>query len=108
MGISSQTVKGGALHQSTAWQSEEMALAVLGSRIAAHKGPRASWTVPSGAPRGARNECPFPPASPVLFKDLLIVNALTEGGTVAALNKATGKEGWKAGEWESRWRTAIH
>ncbi|MDB6073661.1 MAG: Pyrrolo-quinoline quinone, partial [Verrucomicrobiaceae bacterium] len=37
-------------------------------------------------------------SSPVLFGDLVIVNALTEGGAVVALNKATGKEVWKAGE----------
>ncbi len=37
-------------------------------------------------------------ASPVLYTDLLMVNALTEGGAVVALQKATGKPVWKAGE----------
>lgn len=34
-------------------------------------------------------------ASPVLVKDLLIVNALTEGGAIVALNKGTGRPIWK-------------
>lgn len=35
-------------------------------------------------------------ASPMLYKELLVVNALDEGGAVVALNKRTGKEVWRA------------
>ncbi len=35
-------------------------------------------------------------ASPMLYKDLLVVNALDEGSAIVALNKNTGKEVWKA------------
>lgn len=35
-------------------------------------------------------------ASPMLYKDLVIVNALDEGGAIVALNKKTGAEAWKA------------
>ena len=35
-------------------------------------------------------------ASPILYKGLLIVNALEEGGAVVALNTKTGQEAWKA------------
>ncbi len=35
-------------------------------------------------------------ASPVLFKNLVIVNAASEGRAVVALDKKTGKEVWKA------------
>ena len=35
-------------------------------------------------------------ASPMLYKELLVVNALDEGGAIVALNKHTGKEAWRA------------
>ena len=35
-------------------------------------------------------------ASPILYKDLVIVNAAIEGNVLVALDKATGKEVWKA------------
>ena len=35
-------------------------------------------------------------ASPMLYKDIVVVNALDEGGAIVALNKNTGKEVWKA------------
>ncbi|MDB6073232.1 MAG: Pyrrolo-quinoline quinone [Verrucomicrobiaceae bacterium] len=35
-------------------------------------------------------------ASPMLYKELLVVNALDEGGAIVALNKRTGKEAWRA------------
>ncbi len=35
-------------------------------------------------------------ASPILYKDILVVNALDEGGAIVGLNKNTGKEVWRA------------
>ena len=37
-------------------------------------------------------------ASPILFKDLVVVNALTEGGAVVALDKSTGRQVWKTAD----------
>jgi len=35
-------------------------------------------------------------ASPLLYKELLVVNAFDEGSALVALNKRTGKEAWRA------------
>lgn len=43
--------------------------------------------------------------SPVLFEDLVIVNASVESGSLVALDKKTGKEVWKAGGMRSSWNT---
>lgn len=43
--------------------------------------------------------------SPVLYKDLVIVNASIESGKLIAINKETGKEVWRAGGMDSSWNT---
>ncbi len=43
--------------------------------------------------------------SPVLYEDLVIVNASVESGSLVALNKETGKEVWRAGGMDSSWNT---
>ena len=43
--------------------------------------------------------------SPVLFKNLVIVNASIESGNLVALDKATGKEVWKKGGMAESWNT---
>ena len=43
--------------------------------------------------------------SPVLYKNLIIVNASVESGSLVALNKETGKEVWRAGGMDSSWNT---
>jgi hypothetical protein len=45
--------------------------------------------------------------SPVLHKDLLIVNAGVESGSLVALNKNTGKEAWRAKGISESWSTPI-
>jgi hypothetical protein len=45
--------------------------------------------------------------SPVLFENLLLVNASVESGSLVALNKLTGKEAWKAGGIRSSWNTPL-
>ncbi len=45
--------------------------------------------------------------SPVLYKDLLIVNASVESGTLLALDKMTGKEVWRAKNIRSAWNTPV-
>jgi outer membrane protein assembly factor BamB len=44
-------------------------------------------------------------ASPILYKDLLIVNASVESGELVALNKSTGKEVWRSRGINSAWNT---
>jgi outer membrane protein assembly factor BamB len=46
-------------------------------------------------------------ASPVLYKDLLIVNASVESGALVALNKATGKEVWRSPGINAAWNTPV-
>lgn len=46
-------------------------------------------------------------ASPVLYKDLVIINAAVESGSLVALNKQTGKEVWRAGGMKESWNTPI-
>ncbi len=43
--------------------------------------------------------------SPLLFDELVIVNASVESGELVALNKQTGKEVWRAGGMEESWST---
>lgn len=45
--------------------------------------------------------------SPVLYKDLIIVNASVECGQLVALDKKTGKETWKAGGMDSSWNSPL-
>lgn len=44
-------------------------------------------------------------ASPVLFDNLVIVNASVESGSLVAIDKITGKEAWRAGGMKSSWNT---
>jgi outer membrane protein assembly factor BamB len=46
-------------------------------------------------------------ASPLLYKDLLIVNASVESGTIFALDRKTGQEMWKAPGIRSAWNTPV-
>jgi outer membrane protein assembly factor BamB len=46
-------------------------------------------------------------ASPLLYKDLLIVNASVESGALVALDKGTGKEVWRAPGISSAWNTPV-
>ena len=43
--------------------------------------------------------------SPVLFENLVIVNASVESGSLVALDKKTGDEVWRAGGMRSSWNT---
>lgn len=43
--------------------------------------------------------------SPVLYKNLVIVNASVESGSLVALDKESGKEVWRAGGMNSSWNT---
>jgi outer membrane protein assembly factor BamB len=43
--------------------------------------------------------------SPVLYQGLVIVNASVESGSLVALDKASGKEVWRAGGMDSSWNT---
>jgi len=46
-------------------------------------------------------------ASPMLYKNLLIVNASIESNALVALDKATGKEVWRAPKINSSWGTPV-
>jgi len=43
--------------------------------------------------------------SPVLYENLVIVNASVESGSLVAIDKATGKEVWRTGGMDSSWNT---
>jgi outer membrane protein assembly factor BamB len=43
--------------------------------------------------------------SPVLYKNLVIVNASVESGSLVAIDKTSGKETWRAGGMNSSWNT---
>jgi len=43
--------------------------------------------------------------SPVLFENLVIVNASVESGSLVAIDKTSGKEVWRAGGMNSSWNT---
>ena len=45
--------------------------------------------------------------SPVLYKNLLIINASVESGRLLALDKSTGKEVWTVGQIRGSWNTPI-
>src|SRR6266851_434764 len=45
--------------------------------------------------------------SPVLYKDLVIVNACIESGCLVALDKNTGKEAWRVKDVGSSWNTPV-
>src|SRR5262249_28647778 len=46
-------------------------------------------------------------ASPLLYKDMLIVNASVESGSLVALDREKGKEVWKAPGVNSAWNTPL-
>jgi len=46
-------------------------------------------------------------ASPVLYKNLVIINASVESGALIALDRATGKEIWRAPNIKESWNTPI-
>lgn len=46
-------------------------------------------------------------ASPVLHKDLVIINASVESNTMVALNRKTGKQDWKATGITEAWNTPL-
>jgi len=46
-------------------------------------------------------------ASPILYKDLVIVNASIESGSLYGLNKKTGEQVWKAGGIVEAWNTPL-
>jgi outer membrane protein assembly factor BamB len=46
-------------------------------------------------------------ASPVLFGDLVIINASTESGSLVALDRRTGREVWRAGGISEAWNTPL-
>ncbi len=46
-------------------------------------------------------------ASPILYKDLVIVNASVESTSLVALEKETGKERWRTGGIRESWNTPI-
>lgn len=46
-------------------------------------------------------------ASPVLYKNTLIVNASVESGAMVALDKMTGKEAWRAPGISAAWNTPV-
>mgnify|MGYP001039594522 CR=1 FL=1 len=43
--------------------------------------------------------------SPVLYENLVIVNASVESGSLVAIDKTSGKEVWRAGGMDSSWNT---
>ena len=43
--------------------------------------------------------------SPVLYEDLVIVNASVESGAIVAIEKSTGKEKWRAKDMKRSWST---
>lgn len=45
--------------------------------------------------------------SPILYKDLVMINASVESGSLVALDKNTGKEKWTAGGIRSSWNTPL-
>jgi outer membrane protein assembly factor BamB len=46
-------------------------------------------------------------ASPIAYKDFLIINASVESGDLVALNKLTGKEVWRTPRINAAWNTPI-
>ena len=46
-------------------------------------------------------------ASPVLYKDLVFINASVESESLVALDRRTGKEKWRAGDIRESWNTPL-
>lgn len=46
-------------------------------------------------------------ASPVLYKDLVFINASVESGSLVALDRKTGKERWRANGIRESWNTPV-
>lgn len=46
-------------------------------------------------------------ASPLLYKNFVVINASVESGSVIALDKLTGKEAWRAPKMGSAWNTPL-
>jgi outer membrane protein assembly factor BamB len=46
-------------------------------------------------------------ASPLLYKDLVVINASVESGALIAFDKLTGKEVWRAPKMGSAWNTPL-
>ena len=46
-------------------------------------------------------------ASPILYNDLVIINASVESESLVALNRATGKEVWRTGGINEAWNTPL-
>jgi outer membrane protein assembly factor BamB len=46
-------------------------------------------------------------ASPVLHKDLVLINASVESNSLVALNRATGAEAWRTGGINASWNTPV-
>ena len=46
-------------------------------------------------------------SSPILYQNLVIVNAFVECGHLVALDKKTGNEVWRAGELKDSWNTPL-
>jgi outer membrane protein assembly factor BamB len=46
-------------------------------------------------------------SSPVLYQDLVIINAAVESESLVALNKETGKQVWRTGGMKESWNTPI-
>jgi outer membrane protein assembly factor BamB len=46
-------------------------------------------------------------ASPIIYKDLLIVNASVEAGSLVALDKTSGKEKWRCKDIIEAWNTPL-
>lgn len=46
-------------------------------------------------------------ASPIIYKDTVIINASTESSSLIALDKKTGKEVWKAKDIVESWNTPV-
>ncbi len=54
---------------------------------------------------GSRNHMFGSGASPVLYNDLVIVNASPESGDLIAINKSSGKEAWRQSGIQKSWNT---
>ena len=46
-------------------------------------------------------------ASPVLYRDLVIINASTESGSLVALDRRSGREVWRVGGIKEAWNTPL-
>jgi len=46
-------------------------------------------------------------ASPVLYRNLVIINAFVECGQLVALDKTSGREVWRAGDLKESWNTPL-